>query len=185
MLNKIKKKLANQKGMSTIEFAISLMVFIMLFSYIFDLCLITYKQYAVAEQATQMARQIAKQSGVERTTPFNFPGGAENYYTVSELYSIMERKMGNLNIPNSDWTVKVSTVDKSQPSQMQNKNLILVKNPGANTPNLRTNYRDPISVEVTYNYTWGLWSQFIPGIAKGTTVVERSSFSEYNHNLNN
>ena len=185
MLNKIKKKLANQKGMSTIEFAISLMVFIMLFSYIFDLCLITYKQYAVAEQATQMARQIAKQSGVERTTPFNFPGGDENYYTMTELYDIMNRKMGNLNIPESDWNVRVSVVDKSQPSQSQKRTILLQKNPGQNTPNLRTNYRDPISVEVTYDYSWGLWSQFIPGIARGTTVVERSSFSEYNHNLNN
>lgn len=127
MLNNIKKKLANRKGMSTIEFAISLMVFIMLFSYVFDLCLITYKQYAVAEQATQMARQIAKQSGVEKTTPYNFPGKGDNYYTMPELYNIMERKMDNLNIPESDWTVRISVVDKSQPSQLQKRTYLYKK----------------------------------------------------------
>lgn len=181
MLNNIRKTLANKKGMSTIEFAISLLVFIMLFSFVFDLFLITYKQYAIAEQTTQMARQIAKQSGVEASTPYNFPGGDENYYTTTELYQTMDKKMSKLNISKSDWSIVIKTLDKSQPSGFQKKQFTLIPNHSG----IRTNYRDYITVEVTYNYKWGLWSQFIPGEVRGKTVVERSAFSEYNHNLYN
>lgn len=180
MLNKIKKKLANQEGMSTIEFAISFLVFIMLFSFIFDLSLITYKQYVVSEQATQMARQIAKQSGCENATPNNFPGGNANYYTQLELYKVMERKMSNLKIPNSDWKVVVKS--KSSAGSSSTRQFTLSNN--VNNKGIQTQYRDYITVQVTYNYTWGLWSQFIPTTAKGQTIVERSAFSEYNHNLN-
>lgn len=180
MFKKIKKIIANKKGMSTIEFAISLMVFIMLFSFIFDLILITYKQYAVAEQTTQMARQIAKQSGCKNSTPYNFPGGAENYYTTTELYNIMKNKMNKLNIPESDWKVVIKTTDKTQPSHLQDKKFTLT----SNHTGWNTNYRDYVAVETTYNYKWGLWSQFVPTVVKGKTVVERGAFSEYNHNLN-
>ena len=93
----------------------------------------------------------------------------------------MKRKMDNLNISESDWSIVIKTLDKSKPSQIQKKQFTLT-----NThKGIRTNYRDYITVEVTYNNTWGLWSQFIPGVAKGTTVVERSAFSEYNHDLSN
>lgn len=179
MFNKIKKIIANKKGMSTIEFAISLMVFIMLFSFIFDLILITYKQYAVAEQTTQMVRQIAKQSGCTNSTPYNFPGGAENYYTTTELYNIMKKKMDNLNIPEGDWSVTIKTTDKSQPVQNQNRLFILTPTHSG----LNTNYGNYIAVETTYNYTWGLWSQFMPTKVKGQMVVERGAFAEYNHDL--
>ena len=177
MNKKIKKRLVNQKGISTVEFVISFLVFIMLFSFIFDLTLITYKQYVISEQATQMAYQIAKQSGIEKTTPYNFPGGAENYYTTTELYNVMERKMSNLQIPSSDWSVVISSEDKSAPSYAQLKSFTLAQNHSG----LRSNYRDYISVKVTYNYKWGLWSQFVPGEVIGTMVVERHAFSEYNH----
>lgn len=182
MLYKIKKELLNKKGMSTIEFAISLMIFIFIFSFIFDLCLITYNQYAVSEQTTQMARQIAKQSGLESATPQYFPGGNNNYYTSSEIYDIMKRKMNNLNVSEDDWNIAIKYEDKSNASQIQIKQFNLTSE-NLNNFNVRTNYGDFITIEVTYNYTWGLWSQFIPNIVKGTTVVERSAFSEYNHNL--
>lgn len=177
MKEKIRKKLVNQKGISTLEFVISFLVFIMLFSFIFDLTLITYKQYAISEQATQMAHQIAKQSGIELSTPYNFPGGGENYYTTTELYDVMERKMSNLSIPSSDWSVVISSKDKSAPSYAQIKSFTLARN----HTGIRSNYGDYVSVKVTYNYKWGLWSQFVPGEVAGTMVVERHAFSEYNH----
>lgn len=178
MLNRLSKYIANKKGMSTIEFIISFMVFIMLFSYIFDLCLITYKQYAVAEQTSQIARQVSKQSGCEKVTPFNFPGGNENYYTQLELYRIMERKMNNLNIPATDWNIIVKTKTASGGIKQ-----VTLTNSTANN-GIKAQYRDFITVQVTYNYEWGLWSQFVPGTIEGKTIVERSAFCEYNHNLN-
>lgn len=167
---KIKEKIKNNKGMSTIEFAISLMVFLLLFSFIADLFIITYRQYMVTEQTTRITRQIAKQSGVEASTPYNFPGGDGNYYTTGELYAVLRKQLRKLNIADDDWTVEVITTSSRFKL-------------GSNQSGIRMNYRDPITVKIAYQYKWGLWSQFIPNLMKGETVAERSAFCEYNHNL--
>lgn len=172
MIKKIKERISNKKGMSTIEFAISLMVFILIFSYIFDLVLITYNQYSISEQTTQIARQIAKQSGCLRITPYNFPGGEKNYYSTTELYNIMNEKMTKLGITEDKWDIVIKTNGKSF--------TLTPTSPGFNTE-----YGEYISVETIYNYEWGLWSQFLPKAVEGKTVVNRGAFSEYNHDFLN
>lgn len=139
--------------------------------------LITFRQYKIAEQTTLITRQIAKQSGCEQNTPYNFPGGDGNYYTQLELYRSMSKKMNDLKVPDSDWKIVVKSKNDSGGTKQ-----VTLTNSYSNK-GIRTNYRDYITVEVTYNYQWGLWSQFIPGVAKGRTVVTRSAFSEYNHDL--
>lgn len=176
MINSIK----NKKGMSSIEFVICCMIFVLLFSFIFDLFLITYRQFTISQETTQIVRQLGKQSGIKNITPFNFPGGDENYLTTSELYKQIDDKMSGIGVDKDDWQLQIFYTPNNLSGQVGERGIVL-------TPaqqGFNTNYRDYITVKLTYHYKWGLWSQIIPGDKKGVTVVERSAFSEYNHDLN-
>lgn len=160
----------NTKGASSIEFVISLFVFIMLFSFMFDLFLLAYKQYSVSKEANSIIRILSIQSGTLPSTPLNFPGGNNNYLTTIEMNNRIKDKFNGIGI--TDYTVKVKAEDKSLPSGERVMTL-------PSLVGIKTDYRDYIKLEITYNYKWGLWSQFIPGDLEGKMNVSRTGFSEY------
>ena len=168
---KVKNKLKCKKGMSTILFVISLLVFIMLFSFVFDLFLITYRQYEVSQKTTMIVRQLAKQSGVSYKTPLNFPGGSKAYMSSQKMIDSFDKTFTGLEVPKEDWKVQIIIPSKNGENYYDL------------TPysDIETDYRQGIGIKLTYNYTWGLWSQFTPGIVKGQTVVEKFAFSEFKH----
>lgn len=83
--NKFKRKFLDKKGMSTLEFAICLMMFIIIFTFLADVFLIIYKQYAVTSATSEISRQIGVQGGIAPQIPENYPGLEKNYLSYKEL----------------------------------------------------------------------------------------------------
>ncbi|MFI3211397.1 MAG: hypothetical protein R3Y64_10170, partial [Peptostreptococcaceae bacterium] len=150
---------------------ICIMIFMMIFCFMYDLILLTYKQYRISEETTSIARQISNQSGVLNSTPRNFPGGDGSYNTTAEIRQQMQGVMDGLYLKN--WTMVVRSNSGGY------------ANIASGNANLITEYREPITVEVTFQYNWTLWDSFL-GTPKTITMnISRSGFSEYNHDFYN
>ena len=171
MIKAMKRKyLKNTKGMSTVEFVISFFVFILLFSFIFDLFFIAYRQYAISNEANKLIRVISMQNGALPTVPDNYPGGADNYLTTNEIYQRLDDKFKILGA--TDYSVKIKAEDESLPS---GERVIVLPN----ATGIKTDYRNYIKIEIDYEYKWGLWSQLINKDLKGNMSVSRTGFAEY------
>ena len=169
---KVTKKLKERKGMASIDYIISFLVFILLFSFIFDMFLIGYKQYQVSRVASAIVRDISKQSGLKSTVPFNFPGGDGNYVRTNEAYNFTETQMKNLGI--DKWNAQISMTNRG--NNKKNSFTLAKDYEGYNT-----DYRGEITITINYEYKWGLWSQLAPGVKGGTRSVTRTGFGEYKH----
>lgn len=90
MLRKLKVKLRERKGMSTLEFVICMLIFIMVTAFIVDLFIVSYKHYVVAANCTKSARVIAIQGGLGNRHPENYPGEASNYMTNREFKTYLD-----------------------------------------------------------------------------------------------
>lgn len=90
MLRKLKTKLQERKGMSTLEFVICMLIFIMVTAFIVDLFIVSYKHYVVAANCTKSARVIAIQGGLGNVCPENYPGGNSNYMTNREFKTYLD-----------------------------------------------------------------------------------------------
>lgn len=173
-INKMKDKIKNKNGISTIEWVICILIFIMLFSFLFDLYFISYKQFRVSSEASNLMRVIANQSGVEKNTPHNYPGGDENYLSVDEAYDRLDNTFKGLGISENDWTAEVSMRDKTA-NQIKDKTITLKKG----QLGIKGDYRDYVTLKITFKYKWGIWSQMVPSDITGTILVERHGFAEW------
>lgn len=179
-MNHIKKKINTSKskrGMSTIEFVIGLFIFIILFSFLFDLFLVSYRNYAVSNEATKLIRVLSNQSGIKRFSEPNFPGGDEAYLTVNEMYDRINRKLTSLGISDDEWKaiIRVKNKKASTSTKEIKRTYVLKKD----TAGIVSDYRDYIELEIQYNYKWSIWSQFLPTEIEGSNDVVRYGFSEY------
>lgn len=170
--NKFIDKLKECKGISSIDYIISFLVFILLVSFVFDMFLIGYKQYQVSRVATTLVRDMAKQSGLKSTVPYNFPGADNNYMTTNEAYNYISTEMKNMGI--DTWNTQVTMTNRSD---KKSYSFTLANN----YPGYNTDYRGEISITINYDYKWGLWSQLAPGITGGSRTVTRTGFGEYKH----
>lgn len=179
-MNKIRNlnKLKNQKGISTLEFAICLMIFILVFSFFFDLFLIGYRQYTVSREVTNISRIVADQSGSLSVTPKDFPGGPDSYFTTTKLYKKLNSTFQGLGIGKNDWNMRMRIKTKN-PKTGKSLYKTAAITPGA--PGIACDYRDYIEIIVDYNYKWSLWNQFLPKSMqlKGSNEISRQVFSEY------
>lgn len=174
MLRNIKQKLDNSKGSSTLDLVIGFLIFIILFSFLFDFFFIAYKQHQVSRLTTDITREIAIQSGLKLTTPANYPGGAKNYITTTEAYNTIADYMSKIGV--TDYTVTISLKDRNSNSSTR-KTFVLTNNHGG----YNTDYRGEISVTIEYNFKWGIWKSFVPGIKEGHRIVTRTAYGEYKH----
>lgn len=85
MIQKIRQKLKDKKGASTIEFVLCMLIFVMVTAFIIDLFIVSYKHYMVSANCTQAARVISIQGGLSNACPDNYPGGNPNYMTNREF----------------------------------------------------------------------------------------------------
>lgn len=172
------KKIKETKGMTGIDYIISFLVFILIFSFCFDMFFIGYKQYQVSKVASTIVRDITTQSGIKNTVPNNYPGGDGNYVRTDEAYRFIEKQMSNLGITN--WSVQISMKDRNT-SASSEKTFILTNN----SSGYNTDYRGEISITINYTYKWGLWSQLVPGTLNGSRSITRTGYGEYKHDYNN
>ena len=85
MIQKIKNKIRDKKGMSTIEFVLCMIIFVIVTAFIIDLFIVSYKHYIVTTNCTKAARVISIQGGLGNGCPDNYPGGNSNYMTNREF----------------------------------------------------------------------------------------------------
>lgn len=178
-IKNIKNKIKNKKGLSTIEWVLCILIFITLVSFLFDLYFISYKQFRVSAETSNLMRVISNQSGVEALTPNNYPGGDENYLTVDEAYDRLDTAFKGLGIGEDDWDVQVSMRNKTA-STIENRTIALEKG----QPGIKADYRDYITLKVSFKYKWGLWSQMVPADITGVINVERHGFAEWKEDYN-
>ncbi|EGT3641085.1 TPA: hypothetical protein UL242_002377 [Clostridioides difficile] len=178
MLKVIKDKIKNKNGMVFIEFLVGFLVFIFIFSFFFDLFQIGSKKFVMTQQASQIVRQLAKQSGIQSQVPLNYPGGRGSYLTSSQLIKVTEDKFKKIGVKPEDWSIEIILRDKAQANGERVISL-------SDTSNIKADYRDSIGIRFTYSYNWGLWSQLVPGDFNKTTNVDKYAFCEYKHDYSN
>lgn len=173
ILNKIKNKINNKKGSGLLEFAICLLIFILVFGFIFDLFLISVKQHYITKETNRLVRVIGQQGGIEKVPP---AGSANNreYYNANEFYNDLNSYMLDRGIVSWDGEIKV----QDRTSKVES-----IYQLGADDIGIKANYRDKITLKVNYKYKWGIWSNFIPGEQIGERTVERVSFCELKRNF--
>ena len=143
MLDKIRKKLKETKGLNTIEVAICSMIILVAIGGLLDLNGIMKKFNATSSTTSYIARTISKQGGVRMNKPSSFSG---EYVTSQSLYSDVKSNLNNAGIKDSEFTVKINGYTLSSSS---------------NVPIVT--YGDDLKVELTINYSWKLLSQFTGG----------------------
>lgn len=174
----IKAKLKDKKGISTLEFVICFLTFILFFSFIFDLFMFSFRQFTISRRANEIIRILSNQSGVLATVPPSYPGGDKNYMNSTELYNELNKSLSGLGISSSDWKATVTVKDKNAVNNAK-KSITLA--PGKS---IQSDYRDYIEFNIDYVYTWGLWSQLIPGTLKTNVNINRNGFCEYKYDYN-
>lgn len=89
-MKKFIQKIKDKTGMSTAEFVICMLIFIMVTAFIIDLFIVSYKHYEVSANCTKTARVIAIQGGLDNECPENYPGGNSNYMTNREFKTYLD-----------------------------------------------------------------------------------------------
>lgn len=176
--NKTIKLLKNKKGMSTLDFIINVFILLMLFAFLMDLFVIAYRQYQVTHLTNDVIRVISKQGGVARNTPYNFPGGNENYLTKSEFEQLMKNRLEGMKITN--YKISLSKKNTGSPSGEYTLHY-----PNYSQTDFNVDYQEYIKLEVKYEYKWSLISSFLPIPLKGEFVSTKIGYSEYKFDYNN
>lgn len=108
VVKKIKGKFKSRKGASMVEFAIVMMIFMLIFSIGYELVLTGYKYIQVSDYANDIVRTMAVQGGVDRSVPAGFQGGSDGYKTFDELISEKNKFAKSVGVSPSDLRIKVS-----------------------------------------------------------------------------
>ena len=165
-LNKLKK---NNKGSSSIEMVISVLIFILLLCFLLDLLILSWKFSVISQTTTQVARIAGIQGGVLSKAPSGWAGGSENYITAKEMDNMIRDKFASAKIPTTDYEFRVG-------------NGII----GGTTvkPSREYDYKTDFDISVTVNYRWDFVSNFIPGNLKQSITSKRIAMSEWKYNYN-
>lgn len=171
LFSKMRKTLKNKKGSISINYLVSFLIFLVVVSFMFDMFVLSYKQFMINKECTAISNQIGHQSGIMNTTPFNFPGGDESYVTVKELYDNVDSFMRRFEV--KDWSVEISSEGK--------ENHYLLLDPSSSGFNC--DYGDYILVKINYNYKWNLWSNVISRNLESSYVMKSNATGEYLHDF--
>lgn len=171
-MRKLLSKIKEKRGSNTIEYAIALLIFVLLFAFFVDLALITWKFVVTSQVANSSIKILDVQSGVTTTIPSGFPGN-KGYVTSSELYNNIQKKLKDAaNI--EDFTVTLKGYDKNGGGT---STTVL----GPNTQ-FKVDYRGRIQMEIQVKYRWG-FTKIIPGLdAEKNIVAVRSGITEFKYN---
>lgn len=172
---KLRNKLKNKKGMSTLDFIINVFILLILFSFLTDLFVISFRQYKVSQFTNDIVRVISKQGGVRTTAPTNFPGGNDNYLDKTEFQNIINSRLQDIGAIN----YSVNLFRESGGTEVSSTY------PSPTATNFSVDYQEYIRIEIKYNYKWSLMSAFIPGGLKGTLTSSKIGYSEYKYDYSN
>ena len=170
----IKEKIKDKKGMLSIEYMISLLIFLTLLTFTVDLAILSVKRNQMTKFSQTVVRHIRTQSGLMWETPTNFPGTDDTYLTSSEAANAFRQQLVNLGLPTSDAVMILEGTNihgaqrtyEIKPGQEASANL---------------KYQTPFKLTLKFKYHWGLFSSFMTD-NEGTLTISTSGYTEYNQN---
>ena len=145
------KKLKDKRGSIAIMEVIHILIAVIIFAMLADLVVISWQYVGITRATNELARTVGIQSGVERSTPTNYPGGPTAYYTSSELVDYFEDKADDLGF-------------KSTTIEINDRRL-------SGSVSIMSDYRQDIEVRTVSEYEWKFLGNFIPFLRDGRTIV--------------
>jgi hypothetical protein len=176
MIRKIREKLKNREGSSVIEFAIGLMLFVLLTAFLVDMLMIGSKRYLIARETTEVSRLIGIQGGVSSAVPTGYPGGDRAYLTSLELYKQINERMEQSKIQNDEWKATLSEYNKSG---QKIREIELTP-----TTSFQVDYMNSMDIKIGASYHWNLMSIITGGALDVAEVgAVRHTVSEFKYNF--
>lgn len=176
MLKKIRGKLNNNRGSAVIEFAIALLILVMLIAFVVDILIVGNKRFIVAQETTEIARVIGLQGGVSSIVPAGYPGGNNTYLTSSEMYKQIEEKMKDSKIKNDEWTATLTEYSKTGQAIRR-----VTLNPRTT---FKVDYMNSMDIQIEASYNWTLMSQISGGLLDEANVgAKRHTVSEFKYDF--
>ena len=173
MKSSFKKVLKEKRGFFTIEYVMSLLIFIILFSFVYDLTLIVVQRNRATNVLQSMVRVVQVQSGLEPTVPTYFPTVGNSYLRSETFLNNSKRLLSDLGINPDSVVVSLSgtSIDGSS----------LDAEVKADS-NLQLKYKTPFTVKLTYRYQFTIWSNFVPGLNDCEQTLTSVGYAEYKQN---
>lgn len=176
MWKRITDKLNENKGSSIIEFAIALMMFVLIVAFFVDILTVGGKRFLIAQETTKISRVIGIQGGVGSAVPVGYPGGDRSYKTSLELYKQIDEKMKSTNIERDAWSATLTEYDKN--GQVIKEVLLTPQT------SFRVDYMHSMDIEISASYSWKMMNVITGGLLNDANVgAKRHTVSEFKFNF--
>lgn len=152
-----------RKGSITIMEVVNILIIVLIIAMLTDLILISTQYLHLSKLGNEVARTIAIQSGLQTSTPANYPGGDNGYYTTKEIFNFLDKNMQKSNFENYYLKINGTLMSPSISKYVD--------------------YKDKINVEIAGEYKWSFLNKFIPGLSKKEhfIVAKKTVYAEYKH----
>lgn len=170
---RLKEMLQNKKGMFSIEYAITLMIFLMILTFTLDFAVISVKRNSMSQFSQTVVRQVRVQSGLERTMPDNFPGTESTYVTTDQIRDAFFNKLQGLGLDSDGAEMVIEGINTSGSKQTWTIS-------EGSLPNVLLDYQSPFTVKLTFKYRWGFFSSFMTSDPEKKFTVKSTGITEYN-----
>ena len=189
-LGKIRKRLKDESGMTSLEAVIGTLIFLMLFCALIDLILLSNQFSTLTDTGKEVARTLSVQGGALELKP---EGYASNYYTVERLSFLTTRNMRSAGFEDGDWRVVVEydqyydETDPDNPHSVQLADLQAMTMIGYESgaisyqPTPKIDYLSSFRVKIYATYRWKFLKMFLP-VGNSTISVTMPGMSEWKYN---
>lgn len=161
--------LKDKNGAGAIEQTIILFIFVILFCFVYDIILVSYRQFAISEVSNKVTRLIALQGGVLTTKPLGYQDeSGETYKTREDIIDSLEKYLINLDSNLQHVYVK---------NEKTGKEVDLMDNP---IP-IKIDYKQKFHITIEYTYNWDLTKNVVPVARDVQGYVERYSVGEFDY----
>lgn len=159
MLN-IKSRTKKKKGNASILTFVQMVIIVFVFAFTLDLIVVANQYMFNSRLTNEVARQIAIQSGIERSTPQYFPGGNDAYATTREILNKLEDAYGEEGI--EEFHLSVNGVEITP------------------TTSLSVDKGEKLIVEVAMGYKWTSTQVFMPNLEDARYLTSKKVvYGEY------
>jgi len=177
-----------KKGMTSLEAVIGTMIFLMLFTALLDLILLSNRYLVLNNTAKELTRTLSVQGGALSDKP---DGYASNYYTIEEISQKTYRNMKAAGFKDGEWAVVIEFDRYFNDTTQTTENLGYYMNLGIigftssktlvcnETPKL--DYLSNFNVRIQGVYKWMVLPEFI-GDRTTAFMVTMPGTSEWKYN---
>lgn len=189
-LERIRKRVGDESGMTSLEAVIGTLIFLMLFCALLDLILLSNQFSTLTDTGKEVARTLSVQGGALELKP---EGYASNYYTVDRLSFLTTRNMRSAGFEDGDWSVVVEydqyydETDPDNPHSVQLADLqsmTMVGYDGTSIsyqPTPKLDYLSNFRVKIYARYHWKFIRMFLP-VGTSSISVTMPGMSEWKYN---